>query len=157
MKVKKMSHLHPSIDSVFSDALMRRSGEERTTYLDSVCGANAELRQRVERLLQAHSDAQSFLESPAIEPVATSEHMPLERPGTQLGPYKLLQQIGEGGFGVVYMAEQFQIALASSASGSIMRGQPNTEHLSDSNYVFFGDSAALANMGAFDFLGTMSP
>lgn len=47
-----------------------------------------------------------------------------------------------------------QIALASSASGSIMFGQPNTEHLSDSNYVFFGDSTALANMGAFDFLST---
>src|SRR5262249_21986881 len=68
-----------------------------------------ELRQKIEALLRAYEQAGSFLESPASPPVATiDEPPPTEGPGTIIGPYKLLEQIGEGGFGVVYMAEQTQ-------------------------------------------------
>jgi WD40 repeat protein/serine/threonine protein kinase len=98
----------PLIEQIFSDALARPAGPQRARYLDEVCGADAQVRERVERLLRASGDAESFLESPAADPAPTIEQPPSERPGTQIGPYKLLQQIGEGGFGVVYMAEQLE-------------------------------------------------
>jgi WD40 repeat protein/serine/threonine protein kinase len=72
------------------------------------------LREQIEALLRAHDHSESFLESPAPEMAGsvgsppTLDQPPLEKPGTQIGPYKLLQQIGEGGFGVVFMAEQLE-------------------------------------------------
>ena len=67
---------------------------------------DAELRQRVEALLQAHDDPGSFLDAPTsfLDPLSTI--FIAEEPETVIGPYKLLEHIGEGGFGTVYMAEQ---------------------------------------------------
>ena len=88
---------------------------ERAAYLDKGCGGDAELRQRVEALLAAFGQAGSFLQQPAAAPSATAEgtpvgpsqqNAPAEELGTVIGPYKLLQQIGEGGMGTVFMAEQ---------------------------------------------------
>ena len=62
---------------------------------------------RVRNLLQAHKEADNFLE-PAADDIPTTDSPASDRLGTVIGPYKLLQQIGEGGFGVVYMAEQDQ-------------------------------------------------
>jgi eukaryotic-like serine/threonine-protein kinase len=78
---------------------------ERLAYLDGACAGDAALRQQVEGLLRAHEQAGTFLEtSPASLALAST---PLtEKPGDRIGRYKLLQQIGEGGCGVVYMAEQ---------------------------------------------------
>jgi serine/threonine protein kinase len=82
--------------------------EQWDDRLDRICGDDRDLRQRVRALLRAHADPGSFLEQPAYADDATVklESSIAEGPGTVIGPYKLLQQIGEGGMGVVFMAEQ---------------------------------------------------
>jgi len=69
---------------------------------------SAALRQRVEALLRAHDEPDSFLDEPAGALDTTVDAPIGEQPGTRIGPYKLLEQIGEGSFGVVFMAEQTQ-------------------------------------------------
>ncbi|HLP85714.1 MAG TPA: serine/threonine-protein kinase [Phycisphaerales bacterium] len=80
----------------------------REAYLASACGDDAALRAEVEALLRAHDGAAKFLASPtaASSADATIAAPIREGPGTRIGPYKLLQLIGEGGFGSVFMAEQ---------------------------------------------------
>ncbi|HEY7153037.1 MAG TPA: protein kinase [Gemmataceae bacterium] len=96
-----------AVESIYFAALEKGSPEERAAYLDEACGADGELRLCVERLLNAQPKVGSFLQVPAPGLPATSDEHPIvEGPGTRIGPYKLLQQIGEGGMGVVYMAEQ---------------------------------------------------
>jgi non-specific serine/threonine protein kinase/serine/threonine-protein kinase len=96
---------------IFSEALELPSVEERAAYLDRVCGSDRSLRARVEGLLRAHDEDDDFLENPGSAPtvdVAPGGRPTSEGPGTVIGPYKLMEQIGEGGMGVVFVAEQNQ-------------------------------------------------
>ena len=92
--------------AIFIDAVENVSPERWREYLDEACGDDAALRDKVQRLLDAHGAIGSFMDKPAAAPVATVDQPITEKLGTQIGPYKLLQQLGEGGMGVVYMAEQ---------------------------------------------------
>ncbi len=93
---------------LFLHAVGKLPPDEWEQYVNEACGGDADLEQQVGSLLQVHLEAGSFLNAPASGLAATIDQPPLERPGTQIGPYKLLQQIGEGGMGVVYFAEQSQ-------------------------------------------------
>jgi len=95
-----------SAKAVFDHALELESPSEREAYLDQACAAAPELRKNVAALLAAYREAGSFLEAGPTGLAGTVDQPVTERPGTVIGPYKLLQQIGEGGMGTVYMAEQ---------------------------------------------------
>jgi len=94
-------------EAIFEAVCGLESADARNDYLQRVCGDNQPLLQRVVTLLRAHDEEPSFLESPPAVIAATLVLPPIaEHPGAQIGPYKLLEQIGEGGMGVVFVAVQ---------------------------------------------------
>src|SRR5262245_41483118 len=101
-----MSDPSLNLDTLFCGAIELRTPEARAEYLAGACGADADLRRQVESLVAAHFGAGSFLDQPPVAVGPTVAWVGPEGPGTVIGPYKLLEQIGEGGMGVVYVAEQ---------------------------------------------------
>jgi WD40 repeat protein/serine/threonine protein kinase len=96
-----------AVESIFFAALDKVAAHDRAAYLDEACGTDAELRRRVERLLSAHPRVGRFLQAAATGLAATADEPAVaERPGYVIGPYKLMEQIGEGGMGLVFVAEQ---------------------------------------------------
>ncbi len=94
---------------IFNTARKIEAPQARADYVERVCGDDRALWDRITALLRAHDEDQSFLESPPTALAANTEGPPIrEGPGTVIGPYKLHEQIGEGGFGVVYLAEQLK-------------------------------------------------
>lgn len=100
--------------AIFAEALEKDSSEAREAYLTEACGDRKELRRSVEELLMAAESAGAFLENPPTVFVAGSalgedaSAVHAERAGDQMGRYRLLEPIGEGGCGVVYKAEQLE-------------------------------------------------
>ena len=102
-----MSNRQLDEEAIFHVAREIPSPEARKQYLDQICAAEQALRERVEALLAVHEKEESFLQSAPAELPATEDPSPLtERPGTMIGRYKLMEQIGEGGMGIVFVAEQ---------------------------------------------------
>ena len=94
-------------EAIFKAAFKLKSPTEQMAYLKRACGNDTDLLARVKALLKAHEEAGSFLEVPAVEQNVTSDIPALiEDPGTKIGRYELLELIGEGGMGLVYLAQQ---------------------------------------------------
>jgi serine/threonine protein kinase len=90
---------------IFDAAMAIEEPAQRVAYLDEACAGDSALRAHLAGLLEIHGRLGSFLEAP--EPIAPTIDRPIhEGPGTVIGPYRLMDEIGAGGFGLVFVAEQ---------------------------------------------------
>src|SRR6266536_3699675 len=100
-----MNAQHHREEAIF-DAACILPPTEREAYLTETCAGDQQIRQRVESLLKSHDKTSGVLEGALENKTLRLSVPPSEKPGDRIGRYKRLQQIGEGGCGVVYMAEQ---------------------------------------------------
>jgi serine/threonine protein kinase len=124
-----MSKIGSQTMTIFGKALECASAEERETFLDRACGGDALLHAKVQELLQAHHDAGNFLRGSStpivkVDPDAKPNHSLI---GAHIGPYRLVEQIGEGGMGLVFVAEQQRPVRRTVALKVIKPGTGNSE------------------------------
>src|SRR6516164_3713297 len=128
-----MTDTERQIMTIFSGALDRDSGPERAAYLDEACGADAVLRERVEALLRAHEQVGGFLEPrDTVAFQSTSAAAAPANPmagGIIAGRYQLIEEIGEGGMGTVWMAQQTEPVKRAVAVKLIKQGMDSKQVL----------------------------
>src|SRR5262245_43225718 len=115
--------------SIFFAALEQAKGPDRDAFVRKACGDESELLSRVRHLLLLHEQSQGPFDSPplGVSVAGTIQHSPAESIGTLIGPYKLLEQIGEGGMGVVYMAQQTELVKRKVALKVIKPGMDSKQ------------------------------
>ncbi len=125
---------------IFTAALARDDPNERAAFLDQACAGGGPTRLRVESLLAEYQRLDTFMDLPFQEVMLVQP--PLERLGSQVGPYKLLEQIGEGGMGSVFMAEQIEPVQRTVALKVIKPGMDSSQVIAR----FAAEKQALAMM-----------
>jgi len=110
------------VQAVFREALLT-APEDLGIFLDSRCGDDGELRRQVEALLTAHREAKGFLE-PGSPLAAAAELV-----GHTLGPYRVIQRLGDGGMGAVYLAERADHAFRMRIAIKVLRPGMVSEEL----------------------------
>ena len=108
---------------IYIEAMARQDPADRQRYLDQACGEDVPLRQRLDALINHTDKVGDFLQQPAVVFSGPSIPSP-PLVGEQIGPYKLREQIGEGGMGVVYVAEQTEPVIRKVALKIIRSGSP---------------------------------
>jgi non-specific serine/threonine protein kinase/serine/threonine-protein kinase len=103
-----VSHTDERECEIFSAALELAEPAQRAAFLDKACGADAALRGSIESLLRAHESKDGLLKQEDESPPSQGDAPIREGPGSRIDRYKRHERIGEGGFGVVYMAEQVE-------------------------------------------------
>lgn len=114
-------------EEVFQSARRIEDPAERRVFVERACAGDTVLVERIAKLLRVCTEDNTFLASPAVETLDTNFREPLESIGSQAGPYRLVELIGEGGFGLVYRAEQEQPVRRSVAIKLIKPGMDSRQ------------------------------
>ncbi|MEQ1831264.1 MAG: serine/threonine-protein kinase, partial [Pirellula sp.] len=95
------------LKQIFLTAVENHSPDDWGAYLEQACGDDRQLRERVSALLEAHTQQNPLFDDAGVFAVQASERL-FERPGMMIGPFRILEEIGEGGFGVIFLCEQIE-------------------------------------------------
>jgi hypothetical protein len=118
------------LDTIFVHAREMADPAQRAAYLTQACGGDADVLRRVEAMLRDATAAEEYFGPAKASRPPVAPSTPSEGPGTWIGRYKLLETIGEGGMGVVYMAEQREPVLRKVAPRSARPALPEVIHCS---------------------------
>ncbi|MEE8526747.1 MAG: serine/threonine-protein kinase, partial [Thermoanaerobaculia bacterium] len=112
------------VKGIFEQAL-EHAADQRTAFLEAACSGDAELRREVESLLAADAESDSAFDRPIFD--LRPDSTPPTRVGSRIGPYELIEKIGRGGFGTVYLADRVGEFRHRVAVKLIQRGMSSPE------------------------------